>query len=166
MASNMYIKLDGVTGGSTSAGHEKEMEMLSWNHGFSQPTSPVRSSAGSGTVEDANHQNFSFSKYIDGASIDLVKMCWTGKQIATGVVSCYRASGAADNKQVKYLQIDMKDVIVSNYSISGGPGDVPVENISLDYSSVTYTYLPQKKEDGTGGSAKPVTHDLESRKVS
>ncbi len=32
-----------------------EIEVLSWNHGFSQPTSPTRSTAGAGTVEQANH---------------------------------------------------------------------------------------------------------------
>ena len=37
--------------------------------------------------------------------------------------------------------------------------------LSLDYGIVKYTYLPQKKEDGTGGSAQPIKHDLETRKI-
>lgn len=35
-----------------------------------------------------------------------------------------------------------------------------MENVSLSYGKVTYTYTQQKKEDGTGGSQKPVSHDL------
>ncbi|HEY3572188.1 MAG TPA: type VI secretion system tube protein Hcp, partial [Thermoanaerobaculia bacterium] len=42
MAINSYIKLDGIDGGSSASGHEKEIEIMSWSHGFSQPTSPVR----------------------------------------------------------------------------------------------------------------------------
>lgn len=167
MATNMYIKFEGpaIEGGSTAGEHAKEIELLSWNHGFSQPTSPTRSTAGSGTVEQANHQNFSFSKYIDSATDDLLKMCWTGNQIDKATVTCYRSDGADDNKTVKYLDISMQHVVVSNYSISGGPGDVPVENISLDYGIVTYTYLPQKKDSGDAGSSQPIKHDLEARKI-
>lgn len=38
----------------------------------------------------------------------------------------------------------LQNVIIANFSVSGGPGDVPVENVSLDYGSVTYTYIDPK----------------------
>lgn len=166
MATNMYLKLDGITGGSSAAEHAGEIEILSWNHGFSQPTSPTRSNAGAGTVEQANHSNFSFSKYLDSSTDDLLKMCWTGKQIASGVLTCYRSDGASDNKPIEYLRVEMTHIIVSNFSISGGPGDIPVENVSFDYGIVKYTYKPQKRDDGTGGDKVEIQHDLETRKVS
>ena len=67
MASNMYIKFEepAIDASSTAAGHEKEIEILSWSHGFVQPTSPTRSFAGSGSVEQATHQNLTFTKYLD-----------------------------------------------------------------------------------------------------
>lgn len=167
MATNMYIKFEGpaIDGGSSAAEHAKEIEVLSWNHGFSQPTSPTRSMAGAGTVEQANHQNFSFSKYVDSATDDLLKMCWTGNQIDKATVTCYRSDGAEDNKPVEYLKVIMQHVVVSNFSISGGPGDVPVENVSLDYGIVQYTYLPQARDTGQAGSQQAIQHDLELRKV-
>lgn len=167
MATNMYIKFESpaIEGGSSATGHEKEIEMLSWNHGFSQPTSPTRSAAGAGTVEQANHQNFTFSKYIDSATDDLLKQCWSGKQIDKATVTCYRSDGAVDNAPVKYLEVIMEHIIVSNFSISGGPGDVPVENVSLDYGIISYNYLPQVKDSGEAGSNQPIKHDLETRKV-
>lgn len=166
MATNMYLKLDGITGGSSAAEHDGEIEILSWNHGFSQPTSPTRSNAGAGTVEQANHSNFSFSKYLDSSTDDLLKMCWTGKQIASGILTCYRSDGASDNKPIEYLRVEMTHIIVSNFSVSGGPGDIPVENVSFDYGIVKYTYKPQKRADGTGGDKVEIQHDLETRKVS
>jgi type VI secretion system secreted protein Hcp len=165
MAVNAYIKIADVTGGSTAAEHAGEIEVLSWSHGFSQPTSPTRSTAGAGSVEQANHSNFTFTKYIDSATDDLLKYCWNGKQIATATVTCYRADGAVDNKPIEYLKVEMQHVVISNFSISGGAGDVPVENVSLDYGIVKYTYKPQKKADGTAGDQQAIQHDLEQRKI-
>lgn len=165
MAVNAYIKLADITGGSSAAEHAGEIEILSWSHGFSQPTSPTRSTAGSGSVEQANHSNFTFTKYIDSATDDLLKHCWNGKQIATATVTCYRADGATDNKPIEYLKVEMQHVVISNFSISGGAGDVPVENVSLDYGIVKYTYKPQKRADGTAGDQQAIQHDLEQRKI-
>jgi len=166
MAVNSYVKMTDITGGSTASGHEGEIEVLSWNHGFVQPTSPTRSTAGAGTTEQATHQNFSFTKYMDPATTALMKACWSGKQIAEVTVTHWRSDGAVDNKPVKYLEVAMKNVVISNFSVSGGPGDVPVENIALDYGSVQYTYVDQKNEDGTSDSNLPATHNLETRAIS
>ena len=45
-------------------------------------------------------------------------------------------------------------MIIANYSVSGGPGDIPVENVSLDYGIIQYNYKDRK-----------ASHDLEQRKV-
>lgn len=168
MASNMYIKFEepAITASSTAKGHEKDIEVLSWSHGFVQPTSPTRSFAGAGTVEQATHQNLSFTKYLDVATNTILKYCWSGKQIGKATISCYRASGADDNSPVKYLEVAMEHVVISNYSISGGPGELPVENVSLDYGVVKYTYLDQKHADGTADSNLPAQHNLETRTIS
>jgi type VI secretion system secreted protein Hcp len=165
MAINAYLKLDKIDGDCTAGGHEKEIEILNWNHGFTQPTSSTRSSAGGGTVEQASHQPLTVSKYIDSATSQLMKSCWSGKTIASGILTCYRASGAEDNKAVQYLKVEMTDVIISNQSLSGGGGDLPAENLALDYATVQYTYILQK-DDGTAGGNKPAKHDLMKRVIS
>jgi type VI secretion system secreted protein Hcp len=161
MAINMFIKFEepAIEGGSTAAGHSKEIEVLSWNHGFTQPTSPTRSAAGGGTVEQANHSNFTFTKHLDASTNDLLKTCWSGKQIGKATLSCYRSDGAHDSQPILYLQVVMQHVIISNFSVSGGPGDIPVENVSLDYGIVEYTYKQQKQAD------ESAMHDLRSRAI-
>jgi len=72
--------------------------------------------------------------------------------------SSYRADG--NNAPVKYLEIIMEHVIVSNYSVSGTGGDIAVESVSLNYGIVTYNYKPQKEGDGTSEGVQPVKHDL------
>ena len=75
-----------------------------------------------------------------------------------------RSDGATDNA-VKYLEIVMEHVVISNYSVSGGPGDVPVENVSLSYGKVQYTYKGQKEDTGKADGNEPVSHDLITNKV-
>ncbi len=165
MAVNFFLKLETPTieGESTDSTHSKELQILSWSHSFNQPTSPTRSSAGGGTVEQANHSDFTITKYIDAATDDLLKMCWSGKQIGKGTFTAYRADG--DNTAVCYLMIEMEKIIVSNISFGGGTGDLPTETVALAYGKVTYTYKPQKVADGTSDGAQPVHHDLIAQEV-
>ena len=149
MATNMYLKFI-----DPNVPAQGEIEVLSWSHGFVQPTSPTRSAAGSGTAEQATHQNLTFTKCLDASTNELLKACWSGKQFQKATLRCYRADGATDNKPVEYLSIEMQHVIIANYSVSGGPGDIPVENVSLDYGIIQYNYKDQK-----------ASHDLEQRKV-
>lgn len=166
MAANMFLKLQtpDITGESADSNNSGTIQVLSWSHSFHQPTSPTRSSAGSGTVEQANHSDFTFTKYVDSATDDLLKMCWSGQQIGTGTFSAYRSDG--NNTPVLYLQIIMTDIIVSNVSLGGGSGDIATETVSLCYATVQYIYTQQKLADGTGGGNQPVKHDLMTQTVS
>lgn len=162
MATNMYLKLGAIKGESSDNKHKDWIEVMSWSHGFSQPTSPVRASQG-GTVEKANHSALSCSKYLDVATDDILKHLWSGKQIDKSTLECFRSDG--DNEPTKYLMVEMEKVVISDYSISSGGMDHPMENISMAYGKVKYTYIDQKKADGTGGGAQPISHDLTLNKV-
>jgi type VI secretion system secreted protein Hcp len=162
MATNMFIKIGEIEGEAEDANHVGWIEILSWSHGFSQPTTPVRSSSGA-TIEKANHQDLQFTKYIDKASDAILSAHLSGRQIPTSTLECYRSDG--DAQPVKYLTIDMEKVLISNFNIGSGAGDIPLENIALSYGKVTYTYLDQKKADGQAGAAKPVSHDLVTNTV-
>ncbi len=166
MAGNFFVKFEepAITGESGDDAHKGEIQVLSWSHSFNQPTSPTRSSAGGGSVEQANHSDFSFTKYIDSATDDLLKYCWNGKQIGKATFTGYRADG--DNKPVEYISIIFTNVIISNYSISGGAGDLPTETVTISYGTVQYIYTMQKSADGTPDGKQPVKHDLIKQLVS
>jgi type VI secretion system secreted protein Hcp len=169
MAINAFMKICGpdINGGSSSKGHETEIEVISWNHGFNQPTSAVRSHGGSGTVEKANHQPFVFTKTLDSATDDLLKGCWSGTHHDSATLTCYRSSGDTGGNQigVAYLKVEMESVIVSDFQISGSVGDIPMETVALTYAKVTYTYTQSDKTKGTVGAAQPVSHDLRTHVV-
>lgn len=151
--SNMYLKFEApaIAGGSSAPGHAGEIDVLSWSHGFVQPTSPTRE-----TTDQASHQNLSFTKYVDSASAELLKICWSGRQIGKATLTCHRDAGGS--VESLYLSVVMEHVIISNISVSGGPGNVPVENISLDYGIVSYKYVQQ---NGT----TEASHNLKTREV-
>jgi type VI secretion system secreted protein Hcp len=136
MSSNMYLKFEQpeVAGGSADPGHQGEIDVLSWSHGFTQPTGQLETS----------HSRLSFAKYLDVATNTLLKLSWSGKQIGKATITCFRTDGASGNQPVMYLSIVMEHVLIANYTISGGPGDIPVENITLDYGVIQYNYTPQK----------------------
>jgi type VI secretion system secreted protein Hcp len=167
MASNIFLKLEGIEGESKDGKNPGTIEILSWNHAFHQPTSPVRSTAGAGTVEKATHSDLSFNKYLDGASHGLLKACWAGTTIKTAVLKAFRADGAVETgASTAYLEINLESVVISNYSVSGGPGDIPMENVSLNYGSVEYKYTPQKQKEGSAEAQKPAKHDLITNTIS
>jgi type VI secretion system secreted protein Hcp len=161
----MYIKFEepAIDGSSTAPGHEREIEVLSWSHGFVQPTSGRRDFSAADTGEQATHQNFTFTKYLDVATNALLRCTWSGKQIKKATLTCYRSDDRS-GKPVQYLQIVMQHVVIANYSVSGGPGDIPVENVSLDYGIVEYHYTQQKHVDGDADS-RPAKHNLMTRTV-
>lgn len=166
MAGNMFLKFEEpeIKGESTDSNHKDQIQVLSWSHSFNQPTKATRSSAGGGTVEQANHSDFSFSKYLDAATDDLLKYCWNGKQISKATLSCYRSDG--DNKAILYLEVLFEDIVISNVSLGGGAGDLPTENISLGYGKITYKYKSQVPDTGDAGGVQPVSHDLIKQEVS
>lgn len=161
MATNMYLQLDGIKGESVDVNHKDWIEILSLSHGFTQPVTPVRASSGS-TVERCNHSDIAVTKYVDKATDAILNRIWSGKQIPKAVIECFRADG--QNKPVKYLEIDLEQVVISNYNISAGQGSLPMENISLAYGKVTYKYM-QYDITGKPGGVQPVYHDLTKNEV-
>jgi type VI secretion system secreted protein Hcp len=166
MATNIFLKIEtpDIKGESSHKGHEAQIEVLSWSHGVSQPTSPVRSTAGSGTVERANHMDLNFTKYVDIASTDLIKHCWAGTHFGKLTLAQYRSAGN-DTKDVEFLTVELEDVVISSYQIGAGGGDIPIENVSLAYGKVTYKYDPADAKTGAKKGNKPVSHDLKTNVV-
>jgi type VI secretion system secreted protein Hcp len=114
------LKLQIHAAGSTDPGHQGEIEVLSWSHGFVQPA-PIGQ-------PQTSHSRLSLTKYLDVATNTLQKYSWSGKQIGKATITCFRSDGASGNQSMMCLTIVLEHVI--NYSISGGPGDIPVENIT------------------------------------
>jgi len=159
----MYIKFTGpdIAGSSTQKGFETHIEVHSWNYGAHQPASPIRSSAGGATMEKVHHSPFIFTKEVDTASDDLLKMCWSGQHIDKASFTMHRSTGdvAANNSGTEFLKIELESIVVQDFSISGGGGTLPIESLSLNFQKITWTYKQQDIKEGVDGGAQVISHD-------
>lgn len=169
MAVNIFAKFVGpdIQFSSLMKGYENWSEVMTWNQSFHQPTSPVRSSSASATIEQAHHSPFSYTMMMDKGFTALLKNCWAGKHFDEWHMVAKRSSGdAADaSTSVPYLKIDMESVVISDISVAGSPGELPVVNIALNYGKITYTYTVADPTKGTTSAALPVFQDLKTREV-
>lgn len=158
---DIYMQVDGLKGESTDSEHKDWIELLSFNHGITQPASATASSAGGGTTARCQHSDFSITKFIDLASPKLYELCSNGKHVKSVNIEMMRASG---DKRVKYMVIKMTEVVISHVAPSGGD-EFPTEAVSFNYGTINWTYTQQKRADGSGGGNTTGGWDLTQNKV-
>ncbi|WP_089730062.1 Hcp family type VI secretion system effector [Candidatus Thiosymbion oneisti] len=160
MAVDMFAKIEGIDGESTDDAHDKWIEVLSFNHGVSQPVSGA-SGTGGRTGGRADFQDFSIVKTIDNATPDLCIKCAKGEHIPKVEIELCLATGDK-HTFMKYI---LEDVIVSSIAPGGTKEDEtkPLENVSLAYGKIKWEYTPID-HTGKPGSATDRTWNLETNK--
>ena len=149
-----------VEGDSTVKGFEKQIEVSSFSFSTSQSVSPVRSNT-SHTTGRPSLSLVNFTKSCGKSSPVLCNKLWTGATLPKATFTACRSEG---DDLIAFLAIEMENVVIANYSISGGGGE-PYENVSLNYSKIEINYIPQADEGGTGGNI-PATYNLATESVS
>jgi type VI secretion system secreted protein Hcp len=111
---------------------------------------------GGGGAGKANFQDLSFTKYVDASSNALMIALAKGTHIPK-VTLLVRKSGVG---QLRYIEIDMNEVIVTSVSTGGSGGeDRLTENVTLNFAKVKYSYAPQKP-DGSADADKDFAWDI------
>lgn len=151
---DIYVKFSGpdIKGESQDQDHKDWIEVKSWAHGIIQPRSATASSAGGHTAERCEHEDMVFQKDLDLVSPQLFQACSSGQTFATVTVDFMRADG--DGKRVKYLEIQLKNVIVSSIHPSIPAAELPVETFALKYAAIQWRYTQQKISGGQGGTSQ------------
>ena len=148
MAMDMFINMGAKIKGETRdkvQGPKGDIDVLSWSWGMSQSgSSHTGGGAGAGK---ANFQDLSFTKYIDSATQALMGALAKGSHIDKVTLLVRKAGEGQHN----YVQIDMKEVIVSSLSTGGSGGeDRLTENVTLNFAEVAFDYF---KQDAKGAVA-------------
>ena len=158
MAVDMFLKIDGIKGESADDKHKDEIDILSFSWGVSQSGSHAY--GGGGGAGKANFQDFHFTHREDVASPTLFLRCATGEHIKEATFVARKAGG---DKQ-EYLAIKLTDLLVTSVQKGASGGDeVPLEQVSINYSKVELDYKPQGK-DGKLGAAIKAGYDLKLNK--
>ncbi len=138
-AVDYFLKIEGIPGESTDDKHKGWVEVLSFNHGLSQPASALARD-GSLVATRANHQDFTVTKMIDKASPKLYQAMSSGQHFPSVTLTLRRAGG---DKQ-SYMRYVLHDCFIT--SIKPVAGDVPMEQISFNYTKIEWTYTRGPKE--------------------
>lgn len=107
---------------------EAAIEVLSFSWGVSNSATAPGSGGGAGK---ANFNDFAFSKKVDKSSPVLMQACATGKHFKDVVVEILNDKGATLGR------ISFSDVMVSSYETGGAGGEIPIESVSFNYSTIT-----------------------------
>lgn len=148
---DIYIKFTGpdLKGESTDVDHKDWIEIESWSHNIRQPKSATASTAGGHTAERCEHDDMKFVKGMDVTSPQLYEAASSGTTFAEVTIDFLRSDG--DDKRVKYMEIKLKNVIVSSISPSTSAEGAPAEAFALKYAAVEWKYTKQQIAGGQGG---------------
>jgi type VI secretion system secreted protein Hcp len=146
-----YLQIEGIKGESQDHGHAGWIEVNNVSFGVNQPRATSVSTAGGHTTGTADLAEVSFSKLADIASPVLFQHCAMGKTLPKAKLEFMRADG--DGKPIKYYQVELENVMISNVSPSSGNGGLLTEQIHLSYSKIKLTYSQQKIGGGACGNS-------------
>ncbi|MCB1867695.1 MAG: type VI secretion system tube protein Hcp [Gammaproteobacteria bacterium] len=160
MAVDMFMKIEGVDGESTDDKHQKWIELLSFSHSVSQPTSGVSASGGR-TGGRADFDDFRGVKTIDNSTPDLNIKCAKGEHIPKVEVECCLATGDKHT----FMKYTLEDCIVTSVRPGGSSaGETkPTEELTLAYGKIKWEYTSIDHKGKPGGKTDR-TWNLEKNK--
>ncbi len=150
MSTDIFLKLDGIVGESTDAKHAGWIELASWSTSWEQPIAMAKTATGP-SVERCKHEPITVAKIMDKASIGILKHVWGGTVIKEGWITAWRAR--KDATPHNYLVIYMQSIIIATYSMGGGEGEMPQEELGLScgYLKFQYKEMPHEFSEEEGG---------------
>jgi len=149
MASDAYLRFDGIKGESQDHGHKEWIEISGVRWAIQQPKSATASTAGGHTAERAELSEVSFEKLCDLSSPILMQTCAMGKTIPKATFEFMRADG--DGNPIKYFEIELENILIGTISPILGAGLLQ-ESIGLKFSQVRWRYTQQRIAGSSAGN--------------
>jgi len=155
----LYVQYGTLKGDVTAAGHEKWIEVNSFQWGVGRG---ISSPTGGSSDREASAPSVSeivVTKPTDIASVDLLNESLQGEGQDVTIDFCKTDKG---NLSV-YLSYTLNNTMISGFSTSSG-GDRPQESLSFNFTKVACrdVGLGSKNEDG---SPATVTYDVGQAKI-
>jgi type VI secretion system secreted protein Hcp len=145
-----FLKIEGIEGESADAKHKGEIDLHSFSWGESNAgTFSVGGGGGAGKV---SMQDLHFTMKINKASPKLFLACASGEHIKKATLTCRKAG----KDQQEFLKYDLSDILISSYQTGGSSNgsEIPMDQISLNFSKIEMGYKEQKADGTLGGEVK------------
>lgn len=166
MATDFFVKIDGIEGESNDRSHGKWIEVIGFNHGAMQ-------NIGAGRATDVAGRGqfvpFIFTHLLDKATPKIQQFCMSGQKIAKVEFQVCRAIGGAQVpvyevklENVKIARAEIKTVAVEGTktgslldTFSGvGNSYQPVEQVELIAGKMTWKVTPIKPDNTKDGAVE------------
>jgi type VI secretion system secreted protein Hcp len=139
-AVDYFLKIAGIEGESADAAHKGEIDIESWSWGESSSGSAIGGGAGAGKV---TMNDFSFVMKLSKASPKLFLACAEGEHIKTAWLTAHRGAGKEGDY---FLKWSFADLLVSSYQTGATSGEVPLDQVSFNFSKIEVEYKLQKPD--------------------
>ncbi len=133
-ANKIFLNVDGIPGESLDTKHDEWIDVISFSHGISLPTSTLTTR----TTGGSTHEVFTVVKELDKASPKLALACCNGSHITEIIIEVCRAD--TSDKYMRYTLTDVIVVSISQNVSSQGEDARPIEEISLRYGRIDWSY--------------------------
>ena len=140
----LFMEIEGETQGIiegpvTKAGHEGEIEVLSYSHSMWIPTDAYSGAASGGR----RYQSFTIVKELDKSSPKLAMACVNGENLLSVKMMFYQPS--LTGQEVHYYTILLEDALIVSIRAYMPPdplgAPIPMEEVSFNYGSITWTEI-------------------------
>jgi type VI secretion system secreted protein Hcp len=157
MAFDAFIQIDDIEGESADAGHAGWIEVLDYDLSVGQRASSTAGSAGGASVERSDFSDFGFSKRMDLATPQLALACASGTHIDTITIDLCRAG----KDKVRFMQYKLSNCLVSAFCSTSDDGELPVDNVTINYGKVELCYTRQNRAGGGAAGNSAAGWDLQ-----
>ena len=132
----IYLKIDGLNGEVTAAGHEKWIECSAMQWGVGRGISTPTGSSSNRESSTPSISEVTVTKMMDCATADLFKEACVGQSKSAKI---HLVQTGAD-KPEQYMEYDLTEVLISGYSVAAGNDGRPSESVSLNFTKVQMKY--------------------------
>lgn len=151
MASDFFLKLDGIDGDSNDKGHGKWIEVLAFSHGSVQNVSLGR---GTDVAGRGQFLPFTFTHLVDKATPKLQQFCMNGQKVAKMEFHICRAIAGV---QVPVYEIKMENLKIAKAEVKsleteGATAQQAIEVVELIAGKITWKVTPIKPDNSKDGA--------------
>jgi type VI secretion system secreted protein Hcp len=153
-AEEIFLRLDGIAGSATAAGHPNEIVVSTYSQAFSNTSSAVTS--GGGGAGKVKCGEIVVMKNIDKSSPKLIGAVVTGNHIATGDIRFDVARGGG--ALAESYHVALTDVIITDIAQMDHTPQGVMEQVTLSARQFKFTFTPITN---TGVSGAPITFSVD-----
>ena len=147
--SNLFLKLEGVTGESQESGHKGEIEVSSYEETVFNPAIGVTGLGGG--LGRTEVYDFKLACKLERAIPALIARAVDHKVSLEAKLSATKVGGSG--KSYDYLQITMKNVRVSKVVLGGSMNAEALVSVWLNFERIMIEYWVENAQGGQGPSS-------------